>query len=183
MSRDVAASKRYAKALFEVARDHGRVSEVEQDLRLIADTLKNSAELRQVLEHPSVQPEDKKKIVQSLFAGKIGSDVSNLLLLLADRRREAILPTLVEDYVKIANEALGQAEAIVTTPLALTDEEIKVVAEHFGKITGKKIRVTNQIDDNLLGGMQVRIGDRLYDGSLAGKLNRLRKTLVRSQAL
>ena len=83
----------------------------------------------------------------------------------------------------IANEALGQANALVTTPLTLTAKESQEIAERFSIISGKKIQISSIVDPSLLGGLQVRIGDRLYDGSLSGKLARLEKSLEVSQAL
>ena len=183
MSRATGTSKRYAKALYEVAQDRGRVGEVEQDLLHLAETVRVNSDLRDLLEHPAIALEKKKAIIEALFQGKGGSEVYNLLLLLTDRRRTEIVPFLVVDYGKIANEALGQAVAVVTTPKPLTAEEAEAITTYFSRITGKKIRVSSEIDTSLLGGLQVRIGDRLYDGSLSGKLNRLRKTLVGSQAL
>ncbi|WP_058300307.1 F0F1 ATP synthase subunit delta [Gorillibacterium timonense] len=183
MSKDTAASKRYAKALYELANERGRAVQAEEDLKLIASALESSRELQTLLEHPSLQPDVKKSVLATLFAGKVTEEVENLLKLLVDRRREALLSTLAADYSKIAGESLGQAEAVVTTPFPLTDEESVEIAKQFGQKTGKKIKVVNVIDTNLLGGLTVRIGDMLYDGSLSGKLSRLRKTLVSSKAL
>jgi F-type H+-transporting ATPase subunit delta len=102
--------------------------------------------------------------------------------LLIERRRDGILSVLLIDYVKIASEALGQADAKVYTPIAITPEQEREIAAEFSKITGKTVRVETIIDRSLIGGIKVRIGDRLYDGSLSGKLDRLHKSL-KSQAL
>lgn len=107
----------------------------------------------------------------------------NTLQLLIERRREEALEAFVKAYVKIANDALGQANATVYTPVKLSEAELNDIAATFGKLTGKQIRVESVIDKSLLGGIQVRIGDRLYDGSLSGKLKRLERTLNQSQAL
>lgn len=183
MSRDIAVAKRYARALFDVARDQQKIDAVEKDLRLIVETEAASSDLRTLLEHPGIAPEVKKNVLAALFEGKVTDAVYNVLRLLVDRKREDILPHLLNDYVKIADEARGQATAVVSTPFPLTAEESQEIAAQFGKLTGKTIRVENVIDSSLLGGLQVRIGDKLYDGSLSGKLNRLRKSLIGSQAL
>jgi F-type H+-transporting ATPase subunit delta len=82
-----------------------------------------------------------------------------------------------EAYTRIAGQALGQAHATVYTAKALTEQELSGVEAQFGGITGKKIIAEQIVEPALLGGIQVRIGDRLYDGSLSGKLDRLQKTL------
>jgi len=183
MSRDTAASKRYAKALYELAKERGNVHDVEENLKLVVSTSETSGEFRALLEHPGIAQEAKKKVISSLFHGKVTVEVENLLKLLVDRRREVILPSLLQDYGRIAGEGMKQAEAVVTTPFPLTEEESAEIARQFGAKIGKTIEVVNVIDADLLGGLTVRIGDRLYDGSLSGKLTRLRKTLVTSKAL
>jgi F-type H+-transporting ATPase subunit delta len=106
-----------------------------------------------------------------------------MLKLLIERGRESILTSLYNDFIDIADEALGQANATVYTPFALNEKEEREIAEGFGRLTGKKIRIETVIDPSLLGGIKVRIGDRLYDGSLAGKLARLQKNLNEAQAM
>lgn len=182
MSKDTAASKRYAKALYELAREHGNVSAVEEDLKQVAAAFAESEDLRGVLGHPSIAPEAKKNVIAALFDGKVSTEVSNLLKLLVDRRREALLPELAADYRKIAGEGMKQAEAVVTTPFPLTEEESAEIAREFGAKIGKTVKVVNVIDTDILGGLTVRIGDMLYDGSLSGQLARLRKSLVSRKA-
>ena len=88
----------------------------------------------------------------------------------------------MSDFTKVANEALGQASAIVYSAFVLSDAQQAEIASHFSKVTGKTIRVSSVVEPKLLGGVQVRIGDRLYDGSLSGKLARLEQSL-KTQAL
>jgi F-type H+-transporting ATPase subunit delta len=183
MSRETIVAKRYAKALFDVAQGNGQVALVEEELRSIVDVLNGNADFRKLLEHPNIDVSVKQNLLKTAFEGKVSGSVLNTLQLLVERRRETILPMLLASYASIANESLGQADAIVKTPLPLTEQEKQDVAEHSGKLTGKKIRVENRIDSSLLGGMQVRIGDRLYDGSLSGKLARLQQSLNANQAL
>ncbi|WNQ11552.1 F0F1 ATP synthase subunit delta [Paenibacillus aurantius] len=183
MSQDTIVAKRYAKALFEVARGRNQIAQVEEELAAVVSSIRENADFRRLLEHPNLDASVKTNLLTGIYEGKVSEAVFNTLRLLVDRGRESLLPYLLNDYVKIANEELGQAKAIVTTPLPLTAEETEHIAAQFGQLTGKTIRVENVIDSSLLGGLQVRIGDRLYDGSLSGKLNRLQKTLAGSQAL
>ena len=90
--------------------------------------------------------------MNTLFQGKVLDAVLNTVCLLVDRRREGILPEVLTDYIKIANEALGQAHAIVSTPLALTEAESQHIAASFSQLTGKKIQVQQCRRSKLLGG-------------------------------
>jgi F-type H+-transporting ATPase subunit delta len=183
MSRDTIVAKRYAKALFELVKGTNQIAQVEEELKQVVDIIRQNSDFEKVLTHPNIDTSKKLELLNNVFSGKILDSVLNTISLLVERRREDLLSSLLEDYVRIANEALGQAEAIVTTPLALTETESKEIAERFTKISGKKIQVSSVVDPNLLGGLTVRIGDRLYDGSLSGKLERLEKSLQVSQAL
>jgi F-type H+-transporting ATPase subunit delta len=183
MSRESIVAKRYARALFEVAKDKGQISLIEKELKAVSGLIQENADFEKLLKHPNISAADKLDMIGSVFQGKVSEAVFNTLRLLVDRGRETILAGLVDEFVKIANDALGQATAIVATPGALSKEEEQQIAERFGQLTGKKIRVEHVTDPSLLGGMKVRIGDRLYDGSLSGRLARLQQTLQTSQAL
>ncbi len=177
MSKNVIVAKRYANALFEAASDRNLVAEVEQELKAIVQIIEAEPDLGKFLEHPNIDNTKKIALLQNVFEDKISEIVWNTLKLLITRGREAILPNLMQYYVEIANEALGQANALVYSPYSLSDQESTEIAAKFGQITGKTIQVENILDETLLGGLRVRIGDRLYDGSLSGKLANLEKSL------
>ncbi|UUZ82583.1 F0F1 ATP synthase subunit delta [Paenibacillus sp. P26] len=183
MSQDTTAAKRYAKALFEVAKEQNRVAEVEQELKAVIGALKEHEDLFKLIKHPSIESSAKTEMLKRIFESAVSQPVFNTLKLLIDRRREDVLEAFVEYYVNIANEALGQASATVYSPATLSESELSRIGATFSQLTGKQIRVESVIDKSLLGGIQVRIGDRLYDGDLSGKLARLQKQLNQSQAL
>ncbi|SEC32736.1 F0F1 ATP synthase subunit delta [Paenibacillus sp. GP183] len=180
---DIVVAKRYAKALFEVAKQQSIISQVEEELKSVADAIIGNVDLQKFLNHPGVDNKVKKDLLKQIFDGKISEPVWNMLQVLIDKGREDIVPALVHDYVKIANEAQGLANATVYSAFALSKNQIADIAAHFKKITGKTLRVETAIDPKLLGGIQVRIGDRLYDGSISGKLSRLAKSLQQTQVL
>lgn len=183
MSRDLNVAKRYAKALFESAQGGNIVSQVEEELLAVVNAIEANGDLEKLIQHPGIAVEAKKGMLQQLFEGKVSDIVLNTLQLLIDRRREDIIGAIATYYVGIANGALGQANATVYTPFDLSETELNLIREKFGSLSGKTIRLDTVIDKSLLGGIQVRIGDRLYDGSLSGKLQRIEKVLNQSQAL
>lgn len=181
-SRSIVA-KRYAKALFEIAQSQGQLAPVEEDLRSIVAVVNENEELEKYLQHPNIASKAKVELLDKIFRGKVSDLALNTIQLMVERKRHDLFPTLLEYFVKIANEALGQDNAVVYTPQPVTEEQAEVIADNFSKISGKKIRIENVVQPELLGGLQVRIGDRLYDGSLFGKLNEMQKMLKQSQAL
>ncbi|GAA3412895.1 F0F1 ATP synthase subunit delta [Paenibacillus hodogayensis] len=180
MSKESIVAKRYAKALFEVARERGKIADVERELQAIADALSANPDYVKLLEHPNISAASKTEMLKQAFGASVSEEVFNTLQLLVQRGRESILLDLVSQYSLVANDALGEALAKVYTPLPLTAEESDKISTAFGQVTGKKIRIESFVEPALLGGLQVRIGDRLYDGSLSGKLERIEKALVQA---
>lgn len=182
MSQGSVVAKRYAKALFEIAQQNKAVADVERELEIVADAIAGDAEIGKFLAFPNIETGKKIALIKSALSDKISVTVLNTLELLISRGREGQIGDVYEAYTKIAGEALGQSRATVYTAKLLTSAELARVEAQFGAIAGKKI-VAEQIEKpELLGGVQVRIGDRLYDGSLQGKLTRLEQSL-KTQAL
>jgi F-type H+-transporting ATPase subunit delta len=177
MSKESIVAKRYARALFEVARERGKTAEIEQELRLIANALDENPDYVKLLEHPNISASEKASMLKQTFGENVSEEVSATLDLLLKKGRQSILRDLFAYYIQIANEASGQAQAQVYTPIPLSEEQSGQIASVFSKIVGKTVRVETILDPSLLGGLQVRIGDRLYDGSLSGKLQRMQKAL------
>ncbi|MCM3338680.1 F0F1 ATP synthase subunit delta [Paenibacillus sp. MER TA 81-3] len=181
MSQEIGVAKRYARALFELAEDRKTVSETEQQLKDVATVVSDNEKLYILLTSPNVVLADKIGVLDIALKDQVSDIVYNTLQLLIERGRINILHEVVNSYIRIAGEAIGLLDAYVTTAYPLNDAEKQAVAAEFGHKLGKTIRIHNVVDASIIGGMLVRIGDRLYDGSLSGKLDRMNKTL-KSQA-
>lgn len=182
MSREAVVASRYAKAMYEIAAQEGRTLETEDELRSLVVVLNDDQLVKQFIDSPNVSEAEKWKVLAAGLEEKVSKPVLSLAKLIIERGRVEILPELLNSYIKITSDALGLANATVYTTYPLSEQEKENVATEFGALLNKKIRVINEIDSELLGGMKVRIGDTLYDGSLAGKLKRLEKSF-RRQAL
>lgn len=179
MSRDTIVAKRYAKALFEVALQQQKVLETEQELRAVVAALTGDAEIGKFIASPNISDEAKRGVLHTSLDGKVSEPVLRTVVLLIERGRVDLLDALLDDYVKIEGESLGIADAIVYSTYALNDEEKEAVAREFGGRVNKQVRIENIVDPTLLGGLKVAIGDTIYDGSLAGKLERLEQSFNR----
>ncbi|MBO8165554.1 MAG: F0F1 ATP synthase subunit delta [Brevibacillus sp.] len=167
-----AVAKRYARALFEVAKERGLIDAVETELKLVTAVLEKDAEFTQVVNHPQIPAEDKKQLISQLFQDHVSPETLNLLLLLIENGRQSHLNDIAAAYVALANESRGIVDAIVTTAKPLSEEEQAEIAAQFGKLLNKTLRIETVVDPSILGGVLVKIGDRLYDGSLKAKLER-----------
>lgn len=177
MNREHNVAKRYARALFELAKEQGEADRIGEELRAVADAL-GEPETAEFLRHPSIGAVEKLAVLDKALDGRVSEPVLRTLHLMVKRGRAAALAALSGHYDRLADEDAGRVTAIVYTPMPLTEQQAEEIAAHYGKLTGKHVRVKNEINKELLGGMQVRIGDRLYDASLSAKLARLKKQLA-----
>lgn len=180
MSLGTVAIKRYAKALFQLAQEQGLVAEVEGQLQAVVEVAESDAEIRAFLAAPGIPSESKVKAIAAAFGSQVSQIVLNTISLLIERGRQAEIPSLLEAYRQVSGDVLKRVDAVVTSAQPLGEEEKNKLAAQFGALTGKSVRVENVVDASLLGGLTVRIGDTLYDGSLRGKLDRLSKQLQTS---
>ncbi|UFJ40165.1 F0F1 ATP synthase subunit delta [Brevibacillus humidisoli] len=167
-----AVAKRYARALFEVANERGLIDAVEAEVKLAAVTLQTNEEVASVMTHPQIPVEEKKQLVSDLFQAHLSQETLNLLLILIENGRQSQLSDIAKAYVTLANEARGIVDAVVTTAKPLSEPEQAEIAEQFGKVLDRTLRVQTVVNPAILGGVVVQIGDRLYDGSLKTKLER-----------
>ena len=171
-------AKRYAVALFQIAKEKQTLDQIETELRVVQQVFTSNKELTDLLSNPKISIEKKKSLVKGAFSA-FSEQVLNTLYLLIDRHRETIVSELVTVFIDLANEERGIAEAKVYTVRPLTDNEQQNISTQFAKKIGKaSLRIENVIDRTLVGGVKIRIGNRIYDGSVSGKLQRLERELI-----
>jgi F-type H+-transporting ATPase subunit delta len=171
-------AKRYALALFQLSKENNLLDQMEEELRVVKQVINNSSDLTSVLKSPKVSIEKKKEIIKDSFS-KVNPFVLNTLMILIDRHREDQIAEVSDRFVELANEERGIADAKVYTIRPLTNEEREALSVSFAAKVGKKsLRIENIIDSELLGGIKLRIGNRIFDGSLRGKLDRLERKLL-----
>lgn len=177
MSNSIVA-KRYASALFQIAKEQQILSQVEEELRVVREVLQYNTDLKAVLKSSKLTNAQKKAVLKEAFAS--GSVyVLNTLLILIDRHREDEIINVANEFFELANNEMGVAEADVFSIRPLSDDEREAISATFAAKVGKKsLRIENFVDSDLLGGIRLRIGNRIYDGSLRGKLNRLERKLL-----
>lgn len=172
--------RRYASALFAAASKAGVVDNVESDLGLVGYVTESSPALLEAMTSPIIPASRKQQIMQDLFGGKVHEITLSYLRLLVDKRREEALTETESEYVLLANEARGILRAEVTSAEPLdADQEARLISKLI-TMTGKKIELAKKTDKSLIGGVLVRIGDTVIDGSVRGQLAALRETLLES---
>lgn len=171
-------AKRYAQALYEVAVKNQQVDLIESELAVVKQVIVSNPEILTVLGAPKLSLAKKKEMVGQAFAS--ASDfVRNTLFLLVDRHRMNEVTAVIDAYSDLVNEAKGRATATVYSVRALTQEEqVQISAAYAPKVGKSSLHITNIVDPSILGGLKVRIGNRIFDATLQGKMDRLTKKLV-----
>ncbi|MCQ6274617.1 F0F1 ATP synthase subunit delta [Bacillus sp. V3B] len=173
-----AVANRYAFALFQLAKEQKLLNQLEDEIRVVREVVSENKELDAVLKSQKIIMGEKKKLIKQAFS-TVNPYLQNTLILLVERHREDQIVHVADQFIELANIERGIADAKVTSVRPLTDEESQAISSVFAAKTGKKsLRIENIVDSNLLGGIKLRIGNRIYDGSLQGKLERMERQLL-----
>ena len=170
---------RYASAMFEHAQESNTLEKIAQDLDLMSQVMQDTNLYNEVFRHPKFSSDEKKRLVKQSFSADVSESSLNLLLLLIDKNREETFVAVVNEFNHLVNEARGVSEATVYSAKPLTGEEEAAIAQIFSAKAGKlKLFINNVVDKDIIGGLKVRIGDRVYDGSVANQLERLHQRMM-----
>jgi F-type H+-transporting ATPase subunit delta len=176
MARRDTAARRYADAALEIGRDDGTLETWERDLERLRAVLGN-AEVRALAEHPAVPYADKERVLRRI-AGDVSDEALNLVLLMIRRGRPGAIDKMVERFTELVRRERGIALAEVRTALPLDDAQRDELTARLREITEQKIEINEVVDESLIGGITVRVGDQLYDASVRNRLERLRARLT-----
>jgi F-type H+-transporting ATPase subunit delta len=170
------AAKRYAQAVFSLAKERGTIDRWLDDLARLND-LMGEPRAVEYLMSPAVDEADKIKLVDSVLANA-QPEARNLAHLLIERQRVLIIPDLAQLYGAAVLEERGIAIAEVTTAEPLGQREQEMVRAQLSKLVGKSVQLRTNVDPSIIGGVIARVGDQLIDGSVINQLRRLRARLA-----
>ena len=166
---------RYAAALFETAKDAGKIDAVEGDLVAFQKLSHESPDLARLVRSPVFAAADQSRALSAVIARMGATDLTaNFFKLLARNRRLFAAPDMIKAFRTLAARAKGRVDADVTSAHALTPDQLAAVRETLKASLGKDVQVHTKVDAGLLGGLVVKIGNRMIDSSLRTKLSNLR---------
>lgn len=173
-----AAAIRYAKALFQLAKERGCVDALRAELASLGALLAENAELREVLFQP-IYPAGQRRGVLIQVAERLGSSplLTNFYSFLIDQRRLVDFDAIQEAYGELADADAGLVKAVVRCATQLSEDQRTRLQRALSASAGREVELDVQIDESLLGGVVAQIGDTVYDGSLRSQLEQLRASL------
>ena len=170
-------ARRYAEAAFQLAERDGNVEQWLSQLRILAGAVRDEDLVRR-LEDPQVPVEERLEAISAALGANPVPQLVNLVRLVLRRRRVDTVTNIHREFRRLYNRRAGIVEAIATSAAELDDDEIAALRSRLEQMTGGTIELATQVDTSLLGGIQVRVGDLLIDGSVRGRLERLRNRLA-----
>ena len=171
-------ANRYAKSLIGLAQQQNILDAVYNDMQSLLKTISENVSLENLLKNPIVHSDKKMSILKQIFEknfNKLSIDFFNIIV---RKRRESFMKVIANSFINQYNDINKITRATVKTAVAISDATQKQIINFLQKESGMKVELKNIVEPELIGGMIVQMGDRMYDASIAGKLNQARKELL-----
>jgi len=179
MNVSQAAARVYAKALFDIGVETGSVGQIYDDLHAVHNALNGlDPDLRTFFYLPRLRREDKRRILNLAFEGKISRTVLGVLHVLVDKRRESLLDNIVDEFDRYKDVNENRVQARVVSATKLDDDLREALRSALEQRTRKSVVLTETVDPEVLGGLRVNVGDRVLDGTLRRSLQDMRRNLA-----
>ncbi len=172
-----AAARRYARAIFELAKAEGEVEQWARRLDVVRDLLGHD-EVADVLGNPSIGVQRRQEAATALLEPLVGREGANLGKLLVGADRIDELDAIVQQYELLADEDAGRVRATATTAVPLTWSDADQLEASLSRRLGREVRLETRVDESIIGGLVLRMGDRVIDASVAARLQQLRRQLA-----
>jgi F-type H+-transporting ATPase subunit delta len=172
-------SKRYAIALYDVAKESGNLENLIKEYASFVDSCKKNNDFYEFIMNPLISKEDKISVFTKLKGRSITEGLYVFLVLLARKNRLPILIDVYEVLKSLYMEEKGEVEAEVSVAIELSKSELNELQKVLSKVTGKKVSINVKLDPSIYGGLIAKVGSDLFDASIKGQLDRFRENIIR----
>lgn len=168
----------YGEALFELAIDKNALDDILQEVECIKKVFEENADFKKFLSHPQISKEEKISVIEKVFKDKASNDIVGLLVIIVKKDRYNEIDAIFDYFVNKVKEHNNIGVASVTSAVELNDEQKKKIVDRLVELTKyKEFEISYIVDKSILGGLIIRIGDRVVDSSLKNKLNSMTSVL------
>lgn len=168
---------RYAQALFEVGEETQTTSELYQELSELVDIFNENKDLYNLLKSPLIGREDKKNVMQNIFKNQLSNSMNNFLKLVIDKDRISAIENMKESYKSLLNDKNNILEGTAITAVKLSEKEIKDLEKNLSIKYNKNVTLNNIVDETILGGVLVKLGNEEIDGTVRTRLSKMKNQL------
>jgi F-type H+-transporting ATPase subunit delta len=179
--RDSTVARSYAETLFELADRNAGLVEYGEAIETVARFVEEDPKFRLLLETPRIDDEARKDVVRTAFGPALPKNVVNFVLVTIDKRRQRLLREISSQYQALLDERMGREHVQVTVARVIDDATRQMITDRLSVVLGKKAIPHVRVEPAILGGLVVRTGDTIYDGSVRRQLDGLRRQLLRAQ--
>lgn len=168
---------RYAKALIELAKEQGKVEEVNQDMKFFEAVSLENPEFQKIMANPIIRHEKKFGILKKIFKNRVNDVTFSIFHVLTRKNREQLILPIAQEFQKLYDDLNGIQKVQISTPVALTDSQRKEFSKVVSEAISKKVELSEIVDETLIGGYVLSVGDTQIDTSVKNKLNELKMTI------
>ncbi|MFP4697376.1 MAG: F0F1 ATP synthase subunit delta [Eubacteriales bacterium] len=173
--------KTYGNALFELSKENDSIDSMEEEVKVVVEALKNNKEFLSVLSHPKISKDNKVKTIENIFKDKISTELLGLMVVIIKKDRYDFLIEIFNYYLDLIKEHRGIVTAHITSAQILAKEQKTKIKQRLVTLTNKKVEAVFTVDESLIGGVNIRIGDRIVDNSIKGNIELLARDLMKVQ--
>ena len=168
---------RYAQALFEVGEETQTTNELYQELSELVVILNENKDLYNFLKSPLIGREDKKNVMKNIFENQLSDNMNNFLKIVIDKDRMSAIENIKESYKNLLNDKINILEGTVVTAVSLSEQEIKDLEKNLSIKYNKNVTLNNVVDETILGGVLVKLGNEEIDGTVKTRLAKIKNQL------
>jgi F-type H+-transporting ATPase subunit delta len=173
--------RRYALAYYQVAEEKGKVEEYLQELREVADLITTNTDIIQLINNPQISIPRKKEMMKSIFDGRVNDDLISFINILISKKRIHTINGILAEIEKIHLEQKNTVIAHVKTVVSLVDAEKEELIKKLKVKYNKNILLEEELDESIIGGVYIKIGDDIIDGTLRYRLNQLQELMLKDK--
>jgi len=168
---------RYAEALFQVGEENNNTDKLYEELKEVVSIIVSNKELSGVIKSPLVGKEDKKNLIENIFKGQISLEISNFLKIVIDKDRVVALQEVEKSFKALLNEKNNILEGTVISAVTMEESELNKLQDKLSNKYNKKVTLKNIVDETILGGVLVRLGNEEIDGTVKTRLSKIKEQL------
>ena len=177
MAKQVDAT--YGNALFELAMEEHKLDELYDEAQVLVNIFKENYELIKLLEHPQISKEEKKALIENTFKGRVSGDMTGLMVMVVDKEHSKWLVRILEYFIGCVKKEKNIGIADVTSAVTLSDSQKADIEKRLLDTTSyTSMEVSYHVDKSIIGGLVIRIEDRVVDSSIKNKLEKMSKALA-----